>query len=261
MSTIIKRYIDVDKCNGCKLCINDCVTKYIELVNNKAKFVERGRCIGCGHCDSICPNRAIEVKDEEYNDINSKEFNSQLLNILAKKRTVRNYIRGSKISKENLDDIIYAAYSSPTEKNRKSSKVLLIKDSLEEIYNLIVDSLLIEVKKTGSINPLYMPTIEMDKNRDDIIWGAEYLVAVVGIPSQLTESVIVAERMQLVASEANIGSAYRGDLKLGINMSQVVRNKLGISSNEECLVCFILGLTRNKYYKKSIKMNHRISFV
>ena len=59
--------VDVQKCKGCSVCIDNCPTKSIELskkVNNKGyNYAEmvNGDCIGCASCGMVCPDGVITV--------------------------------------------------------------------------------------------------------------------------------------------------------------------------------------------------------
>lgn len=46
------------KCIGCKLCINECPTKAITMVKNKA-VIDPSKCVNCGLCAKKCPTKAI----------------------------------------------------------------------------------------------------------------------------------------------------------------------------------------------------------
>ena len=68
----MKRYVDKNKCDGCQgryLCVEDCVTSFLEVHQTEerrfADFKQRGYCIDCGHCNAICPKGAIVTGKEE----------------------------------------------------------------------------------------------------------------------------------------------------------------------------------------------------
>jgi len=59
--------VDIQKCKGCSVCIENCPTKSIELsdkVNNKgyhyAQMVDEGF-IGCSNCEVVCQDSVITV--------------------------------------------------------------------------------------------------------------------------------------------------------------------------------------------------------
>jgi len=59
--TSAKPVIDLDKCNGCGLCVENCQFEALKIINNKAKlnpFI----CEGCGVCQIVCPEKAIELE-------------------------------------------------------------------------------------------------------------------------------------------------------------------------------------------------------
>ena len=256
------RVIDAEKCIGCGRCVNDCINQYLVLIedeNSKKKvlFKERGRCLECGHCNAICPQGAIS--GGKIDELEGCE--DALLTLMGAKRTVRNYIKGSVISQEHLDRIVMAGHSAPTDRNRKSARILFIKDILPQVYNTALDYLVAEVKKTGTINPLFVPTMTLDSKRDEVLWNAEYLVAFVGLPSSLIDASISAERMQLEAASLGVGTAYRGDMKTAINNVPELRELLGVRSNEEVLITFTMGKTNLKYLRPAIKKNRKVEYL
>jgi len=253
----VVRTIDEAKCIGCGRCVADCVTHYLVMSEDEAGkkipvFNKRSRCIDCGHCNAICPQSAIGGG----NPIFEVDKNDTLLRIMAYKRSVRHFKKGSQIGEETLNKIILGAQTAPTEKNRKSARILLIKDSLPQVYAMALDYLLSYVRESGSINPLYAPTMEMQANSDEILNNAEYLVAYVGNPSAIIDAAISAERMQLVASSLGVGSLYRG----AINNSAALKELLGMRLNEEALVTFALGETDLRYNKPAIKCNRKVEY-
>ena len=68
--------IDIEKCDGCGLCVSVCGCRIISLVDNRATIIPKEHCNGCRHwctlCEDICPNKAIccafEVVIEQKTD-------------------------------------------------------------------------------------------------------------------------------------------------------------------------------------------------
>ncbi|MEO0085372.1 MAG: 4Fe-4S binding protein [candidate division WOR-3 bacterium] len=55
---IIRRF-----CKGCRICVEFCPTKTLELDDRfKVVVAHPERCIGCGMCELRCPDLAISVK-------------------------------------------------------------------------------------------------------------------------------------------------------------------------------------------------------
>ena len=55
--------IDSDKCDGCGLCVPDCVEGAIQIVDGKARLVAENLCDGLGNCLGACPNGAITIEE------------------------------------------------------------------------------------------------------------------------------------------------------------------------------------------------------
>lgn len=65
--------IDEDKCNGCGLCIPNCVEGAIQIINGKAKLVKDSYCDGLGACLGHCPQDALEIIERDADDFNEEE--------------------------------------------------------------------------------------------------------------------------------------------------------------------------------------------
>lgn len=51
--------VDVDKCIGCRACVNVCPTEAIQVVDKKA-VVDEKKCLACQNCTGVCQEEAIE---------------------------------------------------------------------------------------------------------------------------------------------------------------------------------------------------------
>ncbi len=59
MALIVTPLIDVEKCNGCGLCISVCPCGGLVLVDNVINFVKPEGCDWCIQCEVVCPYGAI----------------------------------------------------------------------------------------------------------------------------------------------------------------------------------------------------------
>ena len=68
--------IDVDKCNGCGVCIPNCPEGAIQIIDGKARLISDIFCDGLGACIGHCPQDAIKTEErdaEEYSERKTME--------------------------------------------------------------------------------------------------------------------------------------------------------------------------------------------
>ena len=56
--------IDLEKCNGCGLCISVCSCRALVMVGNIVTIIETEECGWCTQCEAVCPTGAIRCPFE-----------------------------------------------------------------------------------------------------------------------------------------------------------------------------------------------------
>lgn len=70
--------IDEEKCNGCGLCIPNCVEGALGIVDGKAKLLSEKFCDGLGACLGHCPQDAITIIEREAENFDEEAVGTYL---------------------------------------------------------------------------------------------------------------------------------------------------------------------------------------
>ena len=62
LKNVVTLQLDVQKCNGCMMCIIVCPHEVFQLKNKKAIITNKDQCMECGACAKNCPEGAISVR-------------------------------------------------------------------------------------------------------------------------------------------------------------------------------------------------------
>jgi heterodisulfide reductase subunit A-like polyferredoxin len=54
--------LDVEKCNGCRMCMRVCPHGVFAMNGKRASLLDKGACMECGACAMNCPEEAISVE-------------------------------------------------------------------------------------------------------------------------------------------------------------------------------------------------------
>jgi len=70
--------IDEEKCNGCGLCIPNCVEGALQIIDGKARLMSEKFCDGLGACLGHCPQDAITITEREAEEFDEKAVEAYL---------------------------------------------------------------------------------------------------------------------------------------------------------------------------------------
>ena len=114
--------IDIEKCNGCGLCVSVCKDFSITIKNGKAVLSNTAvfGCVACGHCMAICPEGAIKISGRtlspddvfELPDKNLAAGYDQVLALLQRRRSIREF-KDQQIDDAIIEQILKAARTAP----------------------------------------------------------------------------------------------------------------------------------------------------
>jgi NAD-dependent dihydropyrimidine dehydrogenase PreA subunit len=62
ISNVVTLELNVEKCNGCGMCLLVCPHAVFALENKTARIVDRDACMECGACALNCPEEALMVQ-------------------------------------------------------------------------------------------------------------------------------------------------------------------------------------------------------
>lgn len=62
LKDVVTLELDLQKCNGCMMCITVCPHEVFEFREKKAFIKNKDQCMECGACEKNCPEGAITVR-------------------------------------------------------------------------------------------------------------------------------------------------------------------------------------------------------
>jgi len=71
-------HINEETCNGCGLCVPNCIEGALQVVEGKARIVKDTYCDGLGACLGHCPQGAITIIEREAEAFNHEEVQAYI---------------------------------------------------------------------------------------------------------------------------------------------------------------------------------------
>ena len=59
------KIIAIENCDTCGVCVDNCPTEVLDIVDDKVKIIDNEMCTDCRICIEVCPYGVLEVITEE----------------------------------------------------------------------------------------------------------------------------------------------------------------------------------------------------
>ena len=258
--------IDRDTCIGCELCVSDCFTEDIEMVDGKANPKDNF-CIECGHCLAICPVNAVTLKDYSSADVISVTEEDrldpeQLLRWIKTRRTIRQFTEET-VAPEDLQKILAMGVHSPKGGNVQNVSFVVIEDNLLHARKLAIESLykLSDLSESMKKEPNMMryaknwkrmyEESQLPDAKDRLFFGAPCVILLVS-PSPIN-ACIAASHMETMVYSLGLGMLYSGFTTRAVNYSPELKEYLGMQESDTVQASLIIGHPAVRYERSTPK--------
>ena len=290
MSTF-KIIIDRKKCSNCGLCMKDCISGCLLLMDGRPAAVNPGWCSLCGHCVAICPKSAVEhsgLKGMPAREIDKENYNPQMYwNIVTTRRSIRRF-KDKAVPEKIIEDILHLAAYSPTASNTRDVGYTVItdKDRIRAIGQVIYkkfEKIMRFLKRPPAsmflaILNIFAPkksigryldrqeffTEWVREGRDIITHGAPALILIHG-PKRSRfareNSAIAACNITNYAHAKGLGTCYIGLINVALDLNGKLSQKFDIPKGRKIYIAVILGYPAHRYQNTAIRPDPVINWI
>jgi nitroreductase/NAD-dependent dihydropyrimidine dehydrogenase PreA subunit len=260
MNDEIQITIDVEKCNGCGLCLADCQRRVLEIQNNKAVVI-KSQCLKCGHCLAVCPQNAIRLTaldDEIWEMPGGQVFldEKSLIRHLKFRRSVRHY-KNIPVEKVKLSRIIEAGRLTPTASNLQNVRYIIMENDIDAIE----DAVLNQYKDPNIDQSVKLPAnYDFNRLKRGFLFHRAPAVILVISPSEIN-ACLAAMNMELMAEALGLGVVYVGLFTKPANVNKKLRETLGVKEDEKIAACLALGYPDVQYLRSAPRKNAEVKWI
>ena len=126
----IKR--NVDQCNCCMFCVQECVSGVWREVDGQPRPVSPALCNACGHCLAVCPREAIchsLLASGEARRVNRRLLDPTVYaEIVRSRRSIRRF-QNKPVDGKVIEEIFDLARYSPTASNAQNVAYTVVTDA------------------------------------------------------------------------------------------------------------------------------------
>ena len=214
--------IDQEKCIKCKLCIKECIRRFVEDEERDIIIFQdpTGTCILCGHCIAVCPTDAILYEnfgDEPYT-FNSIEKLENIISydaaykFLRAHRSIRHY-KKDKVPEELLRKVVKVMQYAPTGGNLRAEKYAILLDP-EKIHTLS-EGIMEELLKHSTFRVRYEESLSIRKKlyKNPVFFDAPHVIFVHSSSDTFIEGIhigIIVTYGRLAAESLGLGTCWNG---------------------------------------------------
>lgn len=241
-----KIIVNKEKCIGCSLCINDCVSACLYLENGKAQ-ASRSGCIECGHCYAICPQGAIRLSNyacEEEPTVSMSVIDSEILLAAMKSRRTIRHFTTQPVEEEKIRKILEAGRYCPTGGNAQNVAYTILGSKQAE-----AEAICVEIFRKGQ--KLAAPMLSYLKRiniTDSFFFKGAPLVIVVSGKNDV-DAALASSYMEIMAESLGLGVLYSGFFKACSGISGKLRKLLKLPKGHKVVTCMVIGYPAVKYQR------------
>lgn len=238
--------VDTTLCIGCKLCVSDCPTSAIRMLDDKAVATMQG-CILCGHCQAICPQNAVslsgfaEVPETITPDMHLDA--AALMGQLKARRSVRQFTQ-REIAPELLAQIIEAGRYTPTGTNSQNVSYAVLCEHISD-YEAPAIRIFQRIKRV--IDLVYSGTRNIQIDDHFLFKNAKAVIVIKS--GDLVNGALAASSMELMAQSLGLGVFYSGFFTMIVRMSGKLKRRLGVRRGEKVVTTLVLGYPKVQYQR------------
>lgn len=248
--------VDKEKCIQCGLCVNDCVSKCIEMNQNNYPYMkDEERCLVCQHCMMICPKGALSINDKKPENSENVSQND-LLSLIKSRRSIRQF-KDEELTEEELQKIKEMLPYIPTGCNSHKLHFSVVeKKSVMKALKEKVNTKFIKLLNNKILSPLvkhfeaYKESFE--KGEDIIFREAPHMIVVsspISAPCAPQDPVIALSYIELYANSIGLGTCWCGYAEICIKLFPELCDILEIPKGYTPVYAMLLGKPAVKYQR------------
>ena len=253
MNTII---VEKEKCVQCGLCVSDCVSKCLEMNQNKYPYMtEEKWCLKCQHCMMICPTGALSFNDKKPE--NSEPVKTvDILSLIKSRRSIRQF-KDEELTEEELQTIKDMLPYIPTGCNSHKLHFSFVeRKSVMTVLKEKVNKKFIKLLNNKILSPLvshfkvYKDCFE--KGEDIIFRDAPHMIVVsspITAPCAPQDPVIALSYIELYANSLGFGTCWCGYAEICIKLFPELSEILDIPKGYTPVYAMLLGKPAVKYQR------------
>jgi nitroreductase/NAD-dependent dihydropyrimidine dehydrogenase PreA subunit len=280
--------IDPELCNGCGLCVRECPSDTLTLVEGKA-VASGPYSLGCEHCVAVCPTGAISVGFVEPDALDFTTFKAddrwlpygefdtaQLVRLMRSRRSCRDFAKDP-IPREVLQDLVKIGTTAPSGTNSQlwTFTVLPDRESVEKLaapvsaffvrLNRMAEKpaarLLAKIFMKDALGEYYRDYYESvqrglreyrDTGRDRLFHGAPAVLIIScspGASCPSDDAHLATQNILLAAHAMGLGTCLIGFVVEAMKQDKSIKTAARIPPEERVYSVIALGKPKTKYRK------------